>query len=687
MWFWVGNVSPGTTFEGSYSLWLVALSFLFAFFGAYAALITAPLIAAANKLSIKVLWTFTGSVAFGTGIWSMHFIGMKAFTLPFPVHYNITLTAISIVPAIASGAVALLLFSKSSATFREFAGGSVVLGVGIGSMHYIGMSSMTADVSMAYDPALFMMSVVVAVVLAFLAFYAKFHLKNLSCRFCKKSLLQTLFPAVATALATSGMHYTAMTAAIFYPGDLCSFPGSVIDNNLLVVIANGFIFMLIGLVIVVVQSRKVLERSSLLENIFNKKTDGILVIDENGVIVMFNPGAESILGYSSDDVIGHDITMFMPDAIRKHHNHYLKDNLAPSRENIMGQNREITVITEDGTSIPAEINVSTFTMGEDIMYTATIRDLSARKAAEQALQEAHEKLLKAELEQERQQASRLEAVGQLASGIAHEINTPAQYIRDNLTFLKEGVDDLLGVIKAYQELQAVSPQDAALAEKMKAAALASEECDLDYLKDEMPEAFSQAIDGIGQVARIVSAMKEFSHPSSKEKTQTDINSLITTTTTVSRNEWKYVADLSTDFETDTLSVSCLPGEMNQVLLNLIVNAAHAIGDMVGDDGAAAGAKGNITISTRLDDDWAEIRISDTGSGIPKSVQDKVFTPFFTTKEVGRGSGQGLPICRDIIVNKHAGEMIFESVEGEGTTFIIRIPVEGRNAVKEKQPHE
>lgn len=291
-------------------------------------------------------------------------------------------------------------------------------------------------------------------------------------------------------------------------------------------------------------------------------------------------------------------------------------------------------------------------------------EITERKKSEQE---------KTALQRELLQSSKLEAVGQLASGIAHEINTPIQYIGDNLKFLREASDDLMKIISSYQDMETISPEDTAFADKIKEAARLSEKCDLHYLEEEIPEAFGQAINGVEQVALIVSAMKEFSHPASKEQTEVDINKLVATTATVARNEWKYVADLSTEFHDDPLPILCLPGEMNQVLLNLIINAAHAIGEKIKDNGMD---KGMITVSTRKDGPWAEIRISDSGSGIPEDIQDNIFTPFFTTKEVGKGSGQGLSISRDIIVNKHAGKMTFETEEWKGTTFIIRIPADG-----------
>jgi len=200
----------------------------------------------------------------------------------------------------------------------------------------------------------------------------------------------------------------------------------------------------------------------------------------------------------------------------------------------------------------------------------------------------------------------------------------------------------------------------------------AEDIDLQFLIEEIPAAVEQTLDGIGKVSKIVKAMKEFSHPGSKDKTMVDLNRAIDNTITICRNEWKYVADVDTEFDASLPLVSCFPDEFNQVILNIIINAAHAIGDIV-NEGVS---KGKITIRTKQKGNMAEISISDTGKGIPKSIIKKIFDPFFTTKEVGKGTGQGLAISYDVIVNKHGGTLAVESEPGKGATFIIRLPLDG-----------
>ncbi|MBL9188455.1 MAG: response regulator [Opitutaceae bacterium] len=275
-------------------------------------------------------------------------------------------------------------------------------------------------------------------------------------------------------------------------------------------------------------------------------------------------------------------------------------------------------------------------------------------------------------------AQKMESIGQLAAGIAHEINTPTQYIGDNTRFVQDACVDLLAIVGSLAPLtapDAAPPTAAWLAQFREQAAKA----DLEYLAEEIPKAIAQSLDGVARVAKIVRAMKEFSHPGTAEKTPIDLNHAIDSTLTVATTEWKYVAELVTDFDASLPPVPCLPGEFNQVILNLVVNACHAITDVVGPNAAG---KGTITLSTRRDGEWAEVRVRDSGTGIPEHARARIFDPFFTTKGVGKGTGQGLAIAHAVIVEKHGGTIHFETEMGQGTTFIIRIPLQPAAAARQ-----
>jgi len=316
--------------------------------------------------------------------------------------------------------------------------------------------------------------------------------------------------------------------------------------------------------------------------------------------------------------------------------------------------REQTLPKEDNR--PVQCTVIPFqNEKEEWLYAEVNVDISERKR----------------MERELAQAQKLESIGRLAAGIAHEINTPTQYIGDNTRFLQETFDDLDKLLGAFDRLLGAVKDDAVTDDLVAEVEATLRSADVDYLTDEIPRAIQQSLEGVDRVAKLVRSMKEFSHPGNGRKQAVDLNRAVENALTVSRNEWKYVADVVTDFDPSLPPVSCLPGDFNQVILNVIVNAAQAIGSVVGD---GSERKGTITARTRLDGNWAEIRIIDTGPGIPEEIRSNVFDHFFTTKEVGKGTGQGLCIARSIVVDKHGGTIAFETELGKGTAFIIRLPI-------------
>jgi two-component system, NtrC family, sensor kinase len=320
---------------------------------------------------------------------------------------------------------------------------------------------------------------------------------------------------------------------------------------------------------------------------------------------------------------------------------------------------ETVAIDGTGVSVPIFLSASPLEIGGELIHVLAFIDLSERR----------------QLETELRHAQKLQAVGQLAAGIAHEINTPAQFVSDNIHFLQQSFQDLETVLSEYrQTLEILIPQSGSetagsVVDKAEQAA------DLAFLRENIPSALNMACDGMAQISSIVRAMKEFAYADRGEKGLVDINHAITATLTVARNEYKYVADIETDFGT-LPNVPCRAGEMNQVFLNLIINAAHAIADAV----KGTGTKGRIAIRTSVEEGYARIDIADTGCGIPENIRDRIFEPFFTTKEVGRGSGQGLAIARSIVDGKHGGKLTFTSEVGKGTTFTIRIPLQEASAM-------
>jgi two-component system, NtrC family, sensor kinase len=319
--------------------------------------------------------------------------------------------------------------------------------------------------------------------------------------------------------------------------------------------------------------------------------------------------------------------------------------------------------THSGESLEVVVHSRLLRLGDDAAILTVAEDISARRR----------------LELELQQAQRLEAVGQLAAGIGHEINTPVQFVGDNLHFLKDAFGACQKLIggQTAELAQAIASGQAspALRDQWEQAL---ETADMEYLSEEVPRALGQSMDGVDRVATIVRAMKAFAHPGREDKAPADLNKAISDTLTVSRNEIKYVADVETDFG-DLPPVVCHLGDLNQVFLNLLVNAAQAIAPVV----EGTGLKGKIVVRTRAEDNLVTVSISDTGSGIPESIRERVFNPFFTTKAVGKGTGQGLALARSIVVDKHGGKIRFEPNSPRGTIFHVLLPADGHTEAHER----
>ncbi len=291
----------------------------------------------------------------------------------------------------------------------------------------------------------------------------------------------------------------------------------------------------------------------------------------------------------------------------------------------------------------------------------TVNNISEQKKSLKEKEILHAQLL---------QAHKLESVGQLAAGIAHEINTPTQFVSSNVGFLADAFADIQKMVETLVKASAAKVLSSDVLQQ------ALEAADWPYLEKEIPQAMEQSREGLSRVTHLVRAMKEFSHPGDKEAEFVDINHLIETTATVARNEWKYSSDLQFDLAPDLPEVLCRAGEIGQVFLNLLVNAAHTITDKLGR--TPEGGKGLITITTKVDGNSVVIQFADTGCGIPDSARAKIFEPFFTTKAVGRGTGQGLAIAYDVVTRKHGGTLSFSTAVGEGTTFTVRLPIKNSN---------
>ena len=400
--------------------------------------------------------------------------------------------------------------------------------------------------------------------------------------------------------------------------------------------------------------------------------DAVLVADDSGTIRRVNRRLEALFGHEPGTLVGRSIDYLVPERMRP---------LSVGR--VLGApNLTFTGLRKSGEEFPADAAMSRVEVPGGYLVIATVRDMTDWQEARHELARRAEQLAEANEGLERERAERLrtdaelrvsqklEAVGQLAAGIAHEINTPMQYIGDSIYFLQEAFEDQRRLIDVAEDIArqlAARPDTAPMATALHDVA---ERIELDYLLESTPRAFARVADGVARVTKIVQAMKEFAHPDSEEKTPNDLNHAIENALVLCRNEYKYVAEVETTFG-DLPLVPCHLGELNQVLLNLIVNASHAIADVV----AGTEQRGLIRISTETDGATVTIAVSDSGTGIPEGIRDRIFDPFFTTKPVGQGSGQGLALARAIVANKHGGQLTFETAVGRGTTFFVRLPLD------------
>ena len=271
------------------------------------------------------------------------------------------------------------------------------------------------------------------------------------------------------------------------------------------------------------------------------------------------------------------------------------------------------------------------------------------------------------IETELRLAQKLEAVGLVASGIAHEISTPIQFVGDSVEFLRNAFGALRDVNGRFHHLLAGNPEENA----QRAVKMADERLALAASERDIVEALDGMVEGTRRIGSVLGAMKEFMHPVNREKAPADLNHAVANTLTVARSEYKYVAKVETDFAANLPFVVCHIGDLNQVFLNLVVNAAHAVGEVF----ARTHTLGLIRVSTRREGMDVVVEISDSGPGIPIDARARVFEPFFTTKAPGRGTGQGLAIARAIVVDRHGGSISFDTESGRGTTFRVRLPLD------------
>jgi PAS domain S-box-containing protein len=775
--------APATLVSGTYDYRLVLLSILIAVITSFAALDLAGRVTA-NRGVQRLAWLLGGAIAMGSGIWCMHYTGMLAFDLPIPVLYHLPTVAYSLIAAIAASAVALYVVSRERLQTTHLIAGSILMGGGVATMHYTGMAAMRMKAMHHYNPKLWVLSIVVAIVLSLVGLFIIFKTREQKVGWRRK-----LPASLVLGLAIPAMHYTGMAGVTFMPMDTAPNLTHSVDVSALAYVAIlavtililGFTFLtsLVDRRLSAQQSLLVGERE-MLRALIDNIPDFMYVKDRESRFILANPAVTTSMGSAAmEGVVGKsDFDFFAFETASA----FYEDEQQVMRTGEALFNHEEFALDSEGKPIPIlTTKVPLRDAGGNITGIAGIsRNISQLKENEEALREAERKyrgmfddalfaifqvapdgqlqhvnavmaklmgyespadmlsnmtdslwsgavsperlgefgdamkshgyvkafeleifrkdrttvwisttirsLRKDEvltgyegmcediterkvLREQLLSAQKLESVGQLAAGIAHEINTPVQYIGDNVRFLKDTFQDMTGLFGVYRDLLGEARANTLTPATIDRAFAADKKANVDYLLQEIPGAIDQTLDGIQRVATLVSAMKEFSHPGTVDKVPLDVNHAVQSTISVARNEWKYVANMKTSLDPALPFISCQPGQINQVILNLIVNAAHAIAERHGD----SGVMGTINVQTKSSPAGIEIRIGDTGLGIPLHVRTRIFDPFFTTKEIGKGTGQGLAIARSVIVDKHDGTLHFETIEGEGTTFIVRLP--------------
>ncbi|RQR33416.1 histidine kinase [Burkholderia sp. Bp9143] len=572
--------------HGTYNLLLVLLSLVIATLAAYTALDLAAFISLLDDPKLKRAWLAGGAAAMGTGIWSMHFVGMLALSLPIPLGYALPDTGASLAIAVLVSYFALNVVTRARLSRRHLLAGGMLMGAGIVGMHYTGMAAMRMAPGIRYDPALFAASIGVAVIASTVALWMA---QTLRAQQAHHATAQRIGAALIMGIAITGMHYTAMAAAHFAPDARCGAANGIDAPWLATTIA---LFTTATLIVTLLVCR------------FDARTTFLRGMTDT---------LERLVRLRTAE---------LETALRRY-----------EQTTAMLQRTRENMATEIVERRAAQIRLE--------------QEKDEQRRLLRALEETHVQLL---------QSEKLASIGQLAAGVAHEINNPIGFISANLNTLRTWVRSLLDVIAAHE---AALPQLAPPARD----ALTALRCaaDLDYVRDEIVTLIDESIDGAVRVRRIVQDLRDFSRPGSGEWSVVDIHSGLESTLNVVHNELKYKADIVREYG-DVPHVECIPSQLNQVFMNLLVNAAHAIPE-----------RGVITIRTSSDGEQVSIAISDTGTGMAPDIVRRIFDPFFTTKPVGQGTGLGLSVSHGI-VERHRGAIDVTSAPGHGTTFCVRLPI-------------
>ena len=575
--------------HGTYNIPLVSLSLVIATLASYTALELASLISLMERPKLRHLWLGAGATAMGIGIWSMHFVGMLAFSLPVPLGYDFSITLASLAIAILVSYFALRVVTLEALTLSRLLTGGVLMGLGIAGMHYTGMAAMQMQPGIQFDAMLLGASILIAIVASGVALGIAHALSAVKRRHL---ILQRVAAAIVMGCAITGMHYTGMAAAHFASNAICGAAHGINPQWLATTIA---MFTLAILTVTLMVSR------------FDART------------TLLRSMANTL------------------EAQVQERTRALEVALCETR-----RSAEMLEVTRQ--RMEQEIQERKQAQGR------LEHEKDEQRKLIQQLEQAHIQLL---------QSEKLASIGQLAAGVAHEINNPIGFVHSNLNTLRAWVQGLLHVISAYERL--TEEPDGQARAHLDAARRGA---DFDYVRDDIVGLIDESLDGSMRVRRIVQALRDFSRPGGEAWEFADLHAGLDSTLNVVHNEIKYKAKVVRAFGT-LPRVECIPSQLNQVFMNLLLNAAQAIPD-----------QGVITICTEENDHWVSITIADNGIGMPPEVAARIFDPFFTTKPVGQGTGLGLSVSHGIVA-RHGGRIDVVTKLGMGTAFTVVLPVRQR----------
>jgi NO-binding membrane sensor protein with MHYT domain/nitrogen-specific signal transduction histidine kinase len=680
-----------------YDVQLVIGSICIAVLASYTAIELAGRVTATQR-SVQLLWLLGGALAMGTGIWSMHFIGMLAFRLPVAVHYDFRLVFVSLLPAILASGWALFLVSRASLGALRLLGGSLVMGLGITSMHYIGMAAMQSTAMRHYDLRLVGVSVLVAIAVALVGLFLVFSLRAET---TPHQIWKKLTVALIMGSAIPAMHYTGMAAADFM-GSANMPPLTALqppENSvaLAAAVILGALFIL-GLALLtaffdrrlsaqIIQAQAIQESQKYLKTILQGIQVGVIVLGEAAKVQLSNRAALDLLQISTETELQQlwDQALSQPtEAAVEATPSTTWPLLQPYLHNIVRQETVQNVVVDVKNSTTQEpmalmINAVPLHFSNAIgpSMVCTLNDVTELKQTENRLQQHAEVLqqMVAEMQSlqlQLVQSEKMSSLGQLVAGVAHEINNPVNFICGNLGYMREYIEDLLRMLHLYQKHY---PQPVA------EIATAAVSVDLEFLQDDLSKILNSMKIGTDRIRQIVLSLRNFSRMDQADFKSVNLHEGLDSTLMILQHRLKARSDrpeikVLRNY-TNLPLVDCFAGQLNQVFMNILTNAIDALEEayMQRSDQERQLHPCQLTLCTAaLDGGWVQVTIADNGTGIPEVVQQHIFDPFFTTKPVGKGTGMGLSISYQIVTEKHHGRLKCVSMANQGTEFVIEIPI-------------